>query len=113
MYRHLFRNRWIALAFVLMMVASAASLVGTEDRDGVIDQTTAELMGQKQQFEAEAEELAKPTRSHQIVTLEEPVPEDEDSSDDDLIDPGIGIDPTPPDVTGFEPEPDLDPTPVP
>lgn len=113
MYRHLFRNRWIALAFVLMTVASAASLVGTEDHDGVIDKATAQLHDQKAQFAAEAEELAKPTRSHTVITLDEPPPEDaEELNDEDLIDPGTGIDPTPMDNSGFEPVPDHTPAPM-
>lgn len=110
MYRHLFRNRWIALAFVLMMTASAISLVGTEERDGVIDQATAQLNGQKQEFEQQAAELSKPTRSHTVIDLAET--EDQDEGEESLIDPGTGIDPTPMDGEGIEPVPDLDPVPA-
>lgn len=109
MYRHLFHNRWIALAFVLMMVTSAVSLVGTEEGGGMIDQATAELQGQKQDLEQQAAELSRPTRSHTVIDLNEV---EEDASDDDLVDPGTGIDPTPQFDGGFEPVPDLDPCPA-
>lgn len=113
MYRHLFRNRWIALAFVLMMASSAASLVGTEDGGGMIDQAKEQLQGQKDQFEAEAAKMAKPTRSHTVISLEEPPVSEGDMQDEEaLIDPGTGIDPTPPDPAGLEPEPDINPAPV-
>lgn len=110
MYRHLFRNRWVALAFVLLMTASAAMLVGTEDSGGVIDQATAELQGQKAQFEQQTEELARPTRSHRVLDISEV--EGEEPGDADLIDPATGTEPMPDPGEGFEPEPDLDPTPV-
>jgi hypothetical protein len=111
MYRHLFRNRWIALAFVLMMAASAATLVGTEDSDGVIDQATARFQGQKAEFKAQAEAIAKPTPSITIIEPDEITGETDD--EDILIDPGTGVDPTPPEPTGFDPQPDLDPNPAP
>lgn len=106
MYRHLFRSRWFALAFVLMMVASAASLVGTEKHDGMIDRATAQLHSQKAAFDAEAADLARPSHNAQVITLDEPLPED------DLIDPGIGFDPTPPDPSGYDPDPEFDPAPA-
>lgn len=109
MYRHLFRNRWIALAFVLMMTASAISLVGTEEGGGVIGEATAELHGQKQAFEDQAAELSRPTRSHTVIDMEEA---DAGEGDEALVDPGTGIDPTPETEGGFEPVPDLDPTPA-
>lgn len=109
MYRHLFRNRWIALAFVIMMVTSAVSMVGTEEGGGMIDQATAELQGQKQDFEQQAAELSRPTSSHMVIDVDEI---EEDVSEDDLVDPATGIDPTPQFEGGFEPVPDLDPTPA-
>lgn len=114
MYRHLFRNRWAALGFVAMMVTSAISLVGTEEGGGMIDEAKAELQGQKQDFEDQATELAKPTSSMTVIDKSEldGGDLDEDVSDDDLVDPGTGEDPTPPDDGALEPVPDLDPTPV-
>lgn len=109
MYRHLFRNRWIALAFVAMMVTSAISMVGTEEGGGMIDQATAELQGQKQDFEQQAAELSKPSYSHTVIDMDDVEAEE---SEDDLVDPGTGIDPTPQFEGGFEPVPDLDPAPV-
>ena len=108
MYRNLFRNRWIALGFVAMMVASAISLVGTEEGGGMIDEAKAELQGQKQDFETQAAELAEPTSSNIVIDAGA---FEEDVSDDDLVDPGTGEDPTPMDEGGLEPVPDLDPSP--
>ena len=111
MYRHLFRNRWIALAFVLLMAASAVSLVGTESGGGMIGEATAEFHDQKAEFQRQAEALSKPTRSHTVVDLSE-VDGGEAEDEESLIDPGTGIEPEPDPGAGFEPEPDLDPTPV-
>lgn len=109
MYRHLFRNRWVALGFVIMMVTSAISLVGTEEGGGMIEEAKAELEGQKQGFETQAAELAEPTSSNIVIDAGA---FEEDVSEEDLVDPGTGEDPTPIDEGGLEPVPDLDPTPA-
>jgi hypothetical protein len=109
MYRHLFRNRWIALAFVILMMTSAITLVGTEDGSGLLDHATAELHGQKQAFEDQAAELSKPGSHHIVIDADELETEDEE---DELVDPGTGEDPTPVLDDPVDPTPDLDPTPA-
>lgn len=109
MYRHLFRNRWIAIAFVVMMVTSAITLVGTEEGGGLLDDATAELHGQKQAFEDQAAELAKPGSSHIVIDADALEAEDDE---DELVDPGTGQDPTPQIEDPLDPTPDLDPTPA-
>ncbi|MFN4113798.1 MAG: hypothetical protein ACK4GD_07635 [Sphingomonadaceae bacterium] len=100
MYRHLFRNRWIALGFVVLSAASAASLVGTEEGGGMIDQATAQLHDQKAEFEQEAAALSKPTRSHTVIDVEDA---DWDADDElDTVDPGTGFDPAPDEASGFD-----------
>ncbi|OZA93877.1 hypothetical protein U4960_03265 [Altererythrobacter sp. H2] len=108
MYRHLFRNRWIALGFVALSAASAASLVGTEEGGGMIDEATAQLNGQKAEFEQQAADLAKPTRSHTVIELDD----SGFAEDDDLVDQGTGLEPEPDPGEGFDPAPMLDPVPA-
>lgn len=108
MYRQLFRNRWAALGFVAMMVASAISLVGTEEGGGMIDEATAKLQGQKQDLKAQAANLSKPTSNHIVIDAGAPA---DKVNDEDLVDPGSGEDPTPVDDGALEPVPDIDPSP--
>ncbi|GEM_PF-4307714 len=106
MYRYVFANRWIALLFVAVMAAGAASLVGTEDSEGVIDQATQQITQQRDDFERVAEDLATPDEPSRRVE-QEPKGFLDDS---DLVDDAEGLD-----VSGFDPTPDpgniMDPQP--
>lgn len=83
---YMFRNRWGALLFVGLVLAGVAQLVGTGKGDGAIDRATDQLVEQK----AEADALA----AEHAPGGEQPV-EIEFTSDEDLIDPALGDDPTP------------------
>lgn len=102
MYRTVFANRWIALLFVLLMAASAASLVGTEESDGVLDHATQQIAEQRADFEAEAAKLAAPSRTRQVIEQ----PDTDFLQDEELIDEATGLDTSGLDTTGFDPTPD-------
>ncbi|GAA4641846.1 hypothetical protein GCM10023115_02200 [Pontixanthobacter gangjinensis] len=100
MYTLLFRNRLAALGFVLLMIISAISLVGTEDQEGVITKTANEIEAQKAEFESAVEAVGPPkTLNGQGSEEETPI---EFLDDEELIDSAEGFDPTPDDE--FNPE---------
>ena len=88
---YMFRNRWGALLFVCITLAGAASLVGTEDGQGAIQQATDEIAQQKAQADQWTTDTQEPPAAPASATATTVV----SSSDEDLIDPAIGIDPTP------------------
>lgn len=113
MYRQVFANRWIALLFVVMTAAGAASLVGTEDTDGALDRAKAQIESRNSEFEAEAKKLSgKPStdRSADDDVIEF-------TSDEELIDTAEGedaggFDPTPDALEVVDPSPDHTPEPA-
>ena len=99
MYTFLFRNRYGALAFVGLTMIGAASLVGTQEDEGLITQTAATIEQQRADFEQASEAVnATPSPTTDMnagtPTIERapPIPIAED---EDLIDDAEGIDPTP------------------
>lgn len=83
----MFRNRWGALAFVGMTLAAVAQLVGTGKGDGAIEQARGQLVAQREQAEAVAAgDTAGATARAERVQF---------TSDEELIDPAQGEDPTP------------------
>lgn len=94
MYRMLFINRWIALAFVFLTVFSTIAIVGTEEKDGAIDRATKDLNEQRETF---AKKAASFSQSEASDTDPGPTAF---ASDEDLIDDATGYDPTPDDGSG-------------
>jgi hypothetical protein len=86
----MFRNRWGALLFVCLTLAGAATLVGTEEGEGAIQQATDQIAQQRAQAEQLTADMQAPAQPAgdptETVVL---------SSDEDLIDPATGEDPTP------------------
>ncbi len=85
---YMFRNRWGALLFVGLTLASVTTLVGTEKNDGALQQAADQIAMQ----EAKARRLTvnpastastKPARAIVVPT------------DEELIDDALGEDPTP------------------
>ncbi|MGB3738458.1 MAG: hypothetical protein WA948_03805 [Pontixanthobacter sp.] len=106
MYTFLFRNRYGALAFVGLTLIGAASLVGTQEDEGLITQTAATIEQQRADFE-DAAKAAEASRTP--ATQPEPEPSIGDyapaipiADDEDLIDDAEGIDPTPIDPSDGE-----------
>ena len=99
MYSFLFRNKLGALAFVVLTMISAATLVGTENHDGVIVKTTAELTQQLDDFAEKVDAMSstKTTSRRAVIAAQNRAePESvEFTPDDDLIDSAQGFDPTP------------------
>jgi hypothetical protein len=88
---YMFRNRWGALLFVCITLAGAASLVGTEEGQGAIQQATDEIAQQK----AQADQWTTDTQAPSAATASATATTVVSTSDEDLIDPATGIDPTP------------------
>ncbi|WP_126176768.1 hypothetical protein [Tsuneonella rigui] len=97
----MFRNRWFALLFVALTLAGVTTLVGTEKSHGALQDATDQIAQQK----AQAEQLTGVTQ--------EVSPSDESgdnvvmATDEELIDPAQGEDPTPIDefATANPPDP--------
>ena len=96
---NLFRNRWLALAFVGRVAVAAAALVGSEDDEGLLDTFMA---GRGIEEPATPEDFAETIepRSEELVPVA-PEPEFDDepvgafSEDAELVDEADGFDTTP------------------
>ena len=97
MYSPVFRNRWIALAFVLFMAMGAAQLVGDENDAGVISQAAEQLIDQRADFARQADELSVDTADVEAEFAE----------DDDLIAAEAPVTDEPDSFSGFDPVPDM------
>ena len=91
---YMFRNRWLAMLFVALVLAGVTRVGGTGKGDGIIDEATEQLAAQRERAEALSDEI-------EAEAPEQAETEDDAAellaSDEDLIDPAIGEDPTPPD----------------
>lgn len=85
---YMFRNRWLALLFVGLTLASVTKLVGTDKDHGTIQRAAGEIAAQR----ARAEQLAPAGRSASPAGGLQASPF---SGDEDLIDDAAGEDPTP------------------
>lgn len=92
-YQILFRNRWIALAFVAFTLISVYTLVGSEDDSSLLGSMSGETEEAQQQL---ATVEAPPQPDIPVDPGFEEFPDDV-LSDEELIDPATGIDPTPSD----------------
>ena len=99
MYSLLFKNRAVALGFVLLTAAGAVSLVGTEEDGGLIEQTKEQFGVQKQEFADKVQDMQSSARKAPPrpanAALQMPV---ELADDEHLIDTAEGYDPTPDDA---------------
>ena len=94
MYSFLFRNRMGAIGFVVLTLVGAASLVGTEETEGVIAKTSAQIDQQRADFEEATATLSGSSNGPKPFTQEIPA-EITFTADEDLIDSATGYDPTP------------------
>ncbi len=111
MYSMLFRNRVAAGAFVVLTLVSAASLVGSEDEEGIIERAAQSISEQQDDFEDRVAELERPANAprpraakpQQSRNSSASVPDNIPLAEDEyLIDDAAGFDPTPPDSLGEE-----------
>ena len=84
---YMFRNRWFALLFGAMVLASVTKFVGTGKGDGAVDEATREIAIQQQQSAALSDDDA--------VSLPDEAVTYEFTPDEELIDPATGEDPSP------------------
>ena len=101
MYQILFKNRFIALVFVAMIVLGVRTLIGTEGDAGLLTSKTAEIEANVQALHGEAQHFqARPEED--IVTPEPAVTAF--APDEDLIEDAEGMEPegqpTAPDAPG-------------
>ncbi|MDA7787726.1 hypothetical protein N8940_00645 [Sphingomonadaceae bacterium] len=103
MYAFVFRNKIAALLFVGMILFGVANLVGTEDRQGLLQKGVATFEGEKAGFQDDIDRLGSSGEQHADAGPSGPTsPFDDagsaDSSffadDGDLIDDASGFDPS-------------------
>ena len=108
MYQFLFRNKWAALAFVILMLVSVRALIGPEGGDGTIPNTQAELIAQRKQMQQQMNQLnAEPSKQAGISASPDAAERDY-TDDSDLIDDAQGYDPTPQIDSPMDPSPGQD-----
>jgi len=83
MYRLIFRNRWAALLFVAITLASTARLVGGGERSGTLDGVEDDLLRQRAMMQSSTDDL------HRQPVLQANG-DDGFTSEKDLIDPAMG-----------------------
>ncbi len=89
----MFRNRWLALGFVVMTLLGVYGIVGSDEEGGVLTQAQTAIEEQRAAIEeVEETELVPPPQ--------EQVEETAFLSDDELIDQAEGDD-----TSGFDPSP--------
>ena len=84
----MFRNRWGAMLFVAVTLAGVTKLVGTEKGDGAIQQATDDIARQRAEAQRLTGDASQPVTREPAATVEL-------TPDEELIDPAVGIDPTP------------------
>ncbi|QYU70988.1 hypothetical protein J4558_13135 [Leptolyngbya sp. 15MV] len=72
MFTSLFRNRWVALAFVLLTAIGAAELVGDEEDGGPLGNAAQRWAGQRVELSQHADALAAGETSSIVGTTSDP-----------------------------------------
>ncbi len=72
MFTSLFRNRWVAVAFVLLTAIGAAELVGDEEDGGPLGNAAQKWAGQRVELSQQAEALATSETSSIVGTTSDP-----------------------------------------
>lgn len=100
MYNQLFRNRWAALGFVVITAMGAASLVGSEEDEGLLGDAATTIADQREQFVDDTEALSDPD-------LELPRDDGSFASDGELYEEGEGLSADPILDDPVDPQPDM------
>lgn len=96
---YMFRNRWLALLFVGLVLAGTTRIVGTGEGDGALAEATQDLAQQRKRVEALSSGTRPEAAEDEVVI--------EFTPDEDLIDDAVGDDPSP--IDDFSAEAPLDP----
>ena len=110
MYQWLFRNKWVAVAFVILTLASVQALVGRDGEDSVISRTKGELIERRQQMQQQMDELSAEPANQAAIPGPPTAIDTGFAEDDDLIDDAEGFDPSPDIEEPDDPSADLDET---
>lgn len=118
MFSYMFKNRWMALIFVLTGAYGAVTLIGTEEKEGVVIQTAQKVQDNQTQrsgggdWGIDGEMPREPREYEEDGAIDETLPDpwalDDSVSPDEFSAPfmdGAPID----DGTGFDPDPMIDP----
>ena len=97
MYESLFRNKWAALAFVVLVLAGVQYFVGREGEDGTLAQATDELADQSGEPGEAVSDAGSPPDMGGFYDGTDV----EFMSDEELIDTAEGFDPTPYEDEGY------------
>ena len=123
MMKYLFSNPKAALLFVIGTVLSTMLLIGSEDQEGLLSQAVGDVAEQREGFKRDIAELdqlgANGDRGPRVRVSDEPENQNWDEfnsdpieaspmSDDSLIDPASGFEPSPDMPSPMEPSPDSD-----
>ena len=109
MYRWLFKNKWVAIAFVILTLVSVQSLVGRNgDEDSAISRTKSQLISQRQQMQHQVDQMSLDQPPQDAVPDQPSDAETTFADDNDLIDDARGFDPTPETEEPLDPSPDQD-----
>ena len=113
MYRWVFKNKWVAVAFVILTLASVQSLVGKNGKDGsMISRTKGQLIAQRKQMQHQIDEMSPDQTAQDAASGPPSDVETGFADDDDLVDDAKGFDPTPETEEPLDPSPGVDPTPI-
>ena len=102
MYQFLFRNKWAAIAFVVLTLVSVQMLVGSEGEKSVISRTQDQLLDQRQHMQQTMDDLGNGPPLAELDAGPDAGPgtnaEGTDvglADDKELIDDAAGLDPSP------------------
>src|SRR3990167_7587894 len=98
MYQFLFKNRWIAIAFVVMTLVSVRAIVGGEGEDSLLSRTQKDLAAQRAGIKSAMADLDVDPESIAAQQVAAPVSTDPIigfTPDEELVDNASGFDPTP------------------
>lgn len=97
MYGFIFKNKLGALAFVGMTLYGVATLVGSEEDDGLLQQGVESIQSERTSFEQQIGEFGDPEPAEIL---------DADDEEDISLPPGELFGADEPDEFGFDPQPD-------
>ena len=95
MYQWLFRNKWVAIAFVILTLASVQALVGREGEGSVISRTKSQLIERHDKMQEQIGSMSADPAAPVVIPGPPTAVETGFAEDDDLIDDATGFDPTP------------------
>lgn len=97
MYQTLLKNKWVALAVAVLMLAGIQMLIGRSGDDGVIPRTQAEIADRHREAAGGSDTVVPPPAADDDADASAEDTQEAYVNDDDLIDDATGYDPSPSD----------------